>query len=191
MTDVSRAAAINKLRAFARPTGSSAAAEWCDVCGAAVGPEHAHLVSPGALELWCACLACVASPPPGRLAVPRRVARVDAGRAAVAWEALGLPVGLGFVLAASAPDRRWIARLPGVAGATLAELSEDADGVLRDVVPSGLRPDVEALLVDRARGVAFVVSIDRCFELTGILRARGEVEPFFTALAELSGVAVG
>jgi hypothetical protein len=182
VNDPARASAINRLRAFARPGAPRAAVERCDVCGAELAPEHDHLVSAGALALSCACLACVASPPAGLLVVVPRLERVDPRRAAAAWDRLALPVGLGFILHASAPVPRWIARLPGAAGATLAELSDDAGAAIAEAIPTGLRPDVEALLFDRARAAACVVSIDRCFELTGTLRAGGDADAFFAAL---------
>jgi Family of unknown function (DUF5947) len=183
--------AINRLRAFARSANESDGAARCDVCRAVLADEHPHLVAPGALALSCACLACVASPPPGRLAVPRRADRLDAERAGAAWDRLGLPVNLGFVLATGAPEPRWIARLPGAAGATLAELGDHAGTIVREAVGDGLAPEVEALLFDRSRRVAYLVSIDRCFELTGILRAGGDADAFFAALAAAAEVRLG
>jgi hypothetical protein len=69
-----------------------------------------------------------------------------------------------------------LAFYPGPMGATesLLELAawqelEDANPVLRT-----LEPDVEALLVNRARGARqhFVVPIEDCYDLAGLIRTR-------------------
>jgi hypothetical protein len=71
---------------------------------------------------------------------------------------------------------RVVAYYPGPMGATesLLDLAdwrrlEDDNPVLADMTP-----DVEALLVNRARGARehWLVGLDRCYELVGVMRTR-------------------
>ena len=48
-------AALASLRRFARPR---AARERCELCGAELADEHAHLVELASRRLACACEAC-------------------------------------------------------------------------------------------------------------------------------------
>jgi len=121
--------------------------------------------------------------------------------AADQWDALDIPVGLVFFFVNSASGRP-VACYPGPAGATESILSLDAWSSLVTANPwiDSLAPDVEALLVRRVDGAypAFVVPIDRCYELAGRIRTawsgiRGgdEVQQviarFFAGLAHTSG----
>jgi Family of unknown function (DUF5947) len=83
------------------------------------------------------------------------------------WAALQLPVELAFFFR-STPAGRVVALYPSPLGATESQLPLDAFPV-----PSGLEPDVEALLVNRTQGARehFVVPIDRCYELVALIRS--------------------
>jgi hypothetical protein len=91
---------------------------------------------------------------------------------------------------------------PSPAGATESLLPLDAwrEISAADAVIATMEPDVEALLVRRSRDASFecfLVPIDACYELTGIVRrrwrgfdggeeARGDIDAFFDTLREKS-----
>ena len=74
----------------------------------------------------------------------------------------------------SSPEGRCIALYPGPTGATESMLSLDGwlQLVAANPVLSEMRPDVEALLVNRTKGSReyFLVPIDRCYALVGTIR---------------------
>ena len=101
-----------------------------------------------------------------------------------------------FAPAAGFADRV-MALYPSPMGPTESLLPLDVWSELESKNPilAGLEPDVEALLVNRVRGSreSFVVPIDECYRLVGIIRThwRGlsggrevwkEIESFFTEL---------
>src|SRR5579864_8652833 len=86
------------LRRFARPRP---AVEQCELCSAALTPEHAHLLDLASRQLLCACGPCVilfSGQQTGQYrAVPRRIqALPDFRMTDVQWEALLIPIGLAF-----------------------------------------------------------------------------------------------
>jgi Family of unknown function (DUF5947) len=91
------------------------------------------------------------------------------------WDALRLPIDMAFLFH-STPDGRPVALYPGPAGATESLLGLDAWGQLVGKNPglADLRPDVEALLINRINGACdyYRVPIDRCFALVGLIRTR-------------------
>jgi hypothetical protein len=132
--------------------------------------------------------------------VPKRYARVPSPLFSEAqWEALGIPIGLAFFFENSA-NGRIIAFYPGPAGATESQLPLDAWQQLRASEPliDSMESDVEAALVYRPRGeaaMAYVVPIDACYELAGIVRSTWSgiqggdemheaIDAFFARLAE-------
>ena len=171
--------AFSSLRRFLRePPG----VERCDLCALALGAAHDHLVDPGARELKCACRACAilfSAPDGGRFkrVTPRAERLADLTIDEGAWERLAIPIGLAFFLR-NGVTGRVTALYPSPAGATESLLALDAWGAIVAANPrlADLEADVEALLVHRldgARGRApegFVVSVDRCYELVGLLR---------------------
>jgi hypothetical protein len=199
-------AAFDALRRFTLPR---APVERCDLCGLAVGAGHDHLFEPATRRLVCACGACAvlfSGQADTRFKrVPRRVRALNDFRLSEAqWEGLRLPIDLAFFFD-STPHGKTIACYPSPAGATESLLDlETWDEIRRDnPVLESLEADVEALLVNRVRrggaGAApahFLVPIDQCFRLVGLIRAhwRGftggsvvweEIDRFF---ADLRGV---
>jgi len=93
----------------------------------------------------------------------------------LAWEQLRIPVDMAFFFHSS-PAERVMAFYPSPMGATESRLELDAwqDLAAANPVLDDLEPDVEALLVNRARGARshWLVPIDECFALVGLIRTR-------------------
>src|SRR5262245_16725333 len=86
--------ALASLRRFARPRGPE---ERCDLCDAALAPDHAHLVEVARRRLVCACDACCILFGNNAAAKYRRVPRraqylADFHLTDVTWAGLGLPI---------------------------------------------------------------------------------------------------
>jgi hypothetical protein len=155
--------------------------ERCDLCAREIGVEHDHLIDPGERHLVCACGPCAvlfSAQAGARLKrVPRDVRALDDLTINDAqWEALRLPIDLAFFYH-STPQGRVVACYPSPAGATesLLELGTWAEIRAEHQALLGLQPDVQALLVNRVRrgagsGGCFLVPIDQCFRLVGIIR---------------------
>jgi len=169
---------LELLRRFAR---SRAPVERCDLCAREIGVEHEHLIDPADRRLACACGPCAvlfSSQTGARLKrVPRDVRALDDLTINDAqWEALRLPIDLAFFYQ-STPQGRVVACYPSPAGATESLLELDTWSEIRASHPAllDLQPDVQALLVHRVRrsagpGGCFLVPIDQCFRLVGIIR---------------------
>jgi Family of unknown function (DUF5947) len=160
------------------------ALEHCDLCSAPIAPEHRHLLDVATRELMCACRPCsllfdrAAAGAGGRhyrLVPDRRLRIDDLELDDVAWADLRLPVELAFFFS-STPAGRVQAFYPSPMGATESLLGLDAWRALETANPvlTTLEPDVEALLVHRARGERrhHVVPISDCYELSGLIRTR-------------------
>jgi uncharacterized protein DUF5947 len=150
----------------------------CDLCDAPIEESHSHVVDLESRSLRCVCRPCFLLFLPEGAAqgryrpVPDRyvaLADVEGSR----WDLLDIPIGLAFFFHNSTIGR--VAALyPSPAGATESTLPLEA---WSDVVKSApelstLAPDVEALLVRRTKGhhEAFIVPIDACYELAGVIR---------------------
>ncbi|QXJ24300.1 hypothetical protein AGRA3207_005595 [Actinomadura graeca] len=164
-------------------------AEWCELCAEPLPAVHRHLLDLTNAELACACRACSllfddarfdgADAPgadaPGRhyRLIPDTRRRLTGFRLdGTLWAGLGVPVELAFFTL----DRAGAvtARYPGPAGALRADVHPQSWRRLVDANPvlADLRPDVEALVVDRARGAAghWFLPLDDCYRLTALLR---------------------
>ena len=130
--------------------------------------------------LLCACRACwLLFLPDGAAsgryrAVPREVRHLPGAVVSdPLWDAVQVPVGLAFFFRNSALGRT-VALYPSPAGATECALpAADWSELFQANEHLGtLRPDVEALLVDRrsAPGACYVVPIDACYTLVGLVR---------------------
>jgi hypothetical protein len=160
------------------------ALERCDLCGAPIAPDHRHLLDLKSRELMCSCRACAvlfddaAAGAAGhhyKLVPDRRLRIDDFAMDDVAWADLRLPVDMAFFFRSSDAGRVQ-AFYPGPMGATESLLALESWRALeeRNPVLASLEPDVEALLVNRARGQRRhdVVPISDCFELVGLIRTR-------------------
>jgi uncharacterized protein DUF5947 len=172
------------LRRLANPEPPPAEAEEerCEMCGELIAATHRHLLDLKKRQLLCACRACsvlfdrsAAGGTHYRLVPDRclRIAGFDLDD--VLWNSLSIPVGLAFVFDSSAAERP-VAFYPGPMGATESALKLEtwSDIVERNPVLAGMEPDVEALLVNRARGEHdhWLVGVDKCYELVGLIRTR-------------------
>lgn len=176
----------SRLASLARPRPEPAVLaddlERCELCGELIAPEHRHLVDLSKAQLLCACRACTilfdrsASGGGHFQLVPEERYNVsDFELPASAWDALGLPVDLAFFFE-STPAKRMVAFYPSPAGATesLLELAAWADLRAANPILGELRPDVEALLVNRSNDARdhLLVPIDECYALVGLIRSR-------------------
>ncbi|MBE9376025.1 hypothetical protein IQ251_16360 [Saccharopolyspora sp. HNM0983] len=184
----------------------------CEMCVEGIGERHAHVVDLESRRLLCTCRPCsylfvTDGAAAGRYrAVPERHLRFTGARLSPQqWDELRVPVGLAFFFHNSRTGST-AAFYPGPAGATEAEVPEQAWEAVRAANPelAVAEPDVEAVLI--AAGTAqraepgepedfecFLVPVDTCYELVGVLRAqwrgfdggsevRAGIERFFTGL---------
>jgi hypothetical protein len=199
------ASPLARLRSLAGARAGRAV-ERCELCGAPLGDEHQHLLELGTRQLACACDACAvlfSSEQGARYrCVPRRARRLaDFDLPDESWDALCIPINLAFFHHDSRAGRV-LAMYPSPAGATESLLPMDAWADLCAANPAlgQMQVDVEALLLNRlgARRDAFLVPIDACYRLVGLIRShwRGlsggsavwrEIDRFFEGLSRRCG----
>ena len=209
--------AFSSLRRFAQEESEKKAAEAavreqstqevCELCGEVIPPEHRHLLNVSSREIMCSCRACsilfyeeAASEGRYRLIPDRHLFLEDFEMGDAQWESLRIPVDMAFFFY-SAPAERVVAFYPSPMGPTESLLKLGAWEELEEANPvlKGMERDVEALLVNRARGARehFLVPMDKCYSLVGLIRMhwRGfsggqevweEIRRFFEELRERS-----
>jgi hypothetical protein len=154
-----------------------AALEHCELCSEPIPAEHRHLLDLNQREVVCSCKACSLLFDGGeglyRLIPDRRLHIADLELSDLAWEELRLPVEMAFFFHHTG-EGRVMAFYPSPMGPTESLLPLEAwkDLVAANPVLGTLEPDVEALLVNRARGARehFIVPIDECYGLVGLIR---------------------
>ena len=177
--------ALGALRQFtsARRSGPRAV-EFCEMCSAGLGREHPHLVELASRQILCSCEACAVLFDGMQHGKFKRVSQralqlTDFTISDAQWESLLIPINMAFFFHSSV-EGRMIALYPSPAGAVESLLPLEAwneiaenNHHLRE-----LRPDIEALLVNRvghAHGNApaeyFIAPIDQCYKLVGLIRA--------------------
>ncbi len=158
------------------------AEERCELCGLALPGEHRHLLDLERRSLLCACRACTtlfdracAGGSHYRLIPDRRLRLEGFELPDEAWESLRIPVEMAFFFRNSAAERV-VAFYPSPMGATESRLALEAWDELarRNPVLDELEPDVEALLVNRARGARaqWLVPVEDCYRLVAVIRTR-------------------
>jgi hypothetical protein len=157
--------------------------ERCELCGNPIPAAHRHLLDLAKHELLCSCRACStlfdrgASAGGGhfRLVPDRRLVLVDFELPDLTWERLRIPVDMAFFFHSS-EHGRVMAFYPSPMGPTESLLALDAWQELeaRNPVLAAMEHDVEALLVNRARGARrhWLVGVDECYALVGLIRTR-------------------
>jgi hypothetical protein len=110
-----------------------------------------------------------------RLIPQRRLRLVNFKLEELTWDRLQIPVDMAFFFDNSAAGRV-MAFYPSPMGATEShlELSAWTELAAANPVLATLEPDVEALLVNRARGARrqWLVPIDDCYRLVAVIRTR-------------------
>jgi hypothetical protein len=152
-------------------------AEHCGLCRQALALQHDHLIDPRTRRLVCSCQACAIlfnNPAAQYKRVPKQVRFLsDCHISDADWDALMIPIGIAFFVKHSVfvkqctdGSDRVTAYYPSPAGPVESLLSLD------DVHPvvGRLDPDTQALLVNRAAGEYFVLPIDECYRLVGLMR---------------------
>jgi Family of unknown function (DUF5947) len=177
-----------RLRALAArqnapsPSPTAEARERCELCGAPLPEQHRHLADLDTQHLLCACRPCsVLFDRPGaggghlRLVPDRRVRLNRFELSAAAWDELRIPVDMAFFFHSSRAGRV-LAFYPSPMGATESrlELSSWTELERANPILQTMEEDVEALLVDRARGSdrQWLVPIDDCYRLVALIRTR-------------------
>ena len=202
--------AVAALRRFvltrAAPAAARAGLERCELCSAALGPMHRHLLEMAKRQVVCACDPCALrfhDVVGGRFKlIPRDVRALSGLRLTDAqWEKIALPIDLAFFFD-STPEGKMTAMYPSPAGATesLLPLTAWTTLVADNPVLGQLEPDVDALLVNRVSESReyFLAPIDACYELVGLIRThwRGlsggeavwqQIAQFFSGLTNRSG----
>ena len=177
--DQHRGGGFEVLRRFAK---ARAPVERCDLCGVEVAAEHEHLIDPRS-DGWPAPAApapCCSARQAGTRykRVPRDVRALDELTISDAqWEALRLPIDLAFFYD-STPQGRVVACYPSPAGATESLLELETWEEIRREHPVLRRPAARrsgaagqsGARAAPARGDCFLVPIDQCFRLVGIIR---------------------
>lgn len=165
---------VSRIRRFVARPG----VERCELCSAVLAPEHSHLLELPGHRFRCACDICVSALTPSNrfLAVePRKELLRDFALTDAEWDEMQIPIDIVFFVV-SANTGEPIAIYPGPAGPMESNLPLVAWTRLieRNPVLATLRPDVEALLVNRGGGVReyYRVSIDCCYALVGLMRER-------------------
>jgi hypothetical protein len=179
--------------------------ERCELCSEPIGARHRHLLDLSSRQLLCACRACSLlfdRPAAGgdryRL-VPERRVPLDGFRLDdPLWDALRIPVDMAFFFHHSGAGRV-VAYYPSPMGATesLLDLADWRHLADENPVLAEMEPDVEALLVNRARGARehWLVGLDDCYALVGLMRTRWkglgggrqvwqEIDRFFAGLRD-------
>jgi hypothetical protein len=182
-------------------------AEQCALCAAFVPEEHPHLFESASARVICACGPCSLLFPQSERyqLIPREVRRLSALHFDDAlWQSLAVPIDLVFFFQSSR-DQTWSAVYPSPAGPMQSPIDDETwnDFAALEASLQSLRPDIEALLVNRLNGARryFIAPIDECYKLTGLVRRhwRGfsggdeawtAIEHFFESL-ELRAVSCG
>ncbi len=168
------------VTAGAPRSGGELPAEECGLCNAPLASEHQHLIDLDTRELMCACRACAllfdrtaAGNGHLRLVPDRRLRLDDFVLSDAMWERLRIPVEIAFVFASSRAERV-MAFYPSPLGPTESHLTLEAWQELESANPvlTTMQPDVEALLVTRARGARrhWLVPIEDPYRLIAVIR---------------------
>jgi Family of unknown function (DUF5947) len=144
--------------------------ENCGLCHQALAPQHDHLIDPRTRRLMCSCQACAIlfnNPAAQYKRIPKRVRFLpDCNFGDAEWDAMMIPIGIAFFVKQGEGDQI-TAYYPSPAGPVESLLSVD----VRHPAFDRLENDTEALLVNRAANESFVLPIDECYRLVGLMRA--------------------
>ena len=181
-----RAGLVSGLRGLARASSRAASesaspdTEACDLCGIGIPEDHRHLLALSERRIVCACEACWAMRSGEGDYRPTGNRTLWLGELEVPddlWASFQIPIGLAFFMESTVTSCV-VAMYPSPGGATESELHFDSWSRMRALNPvlEGLEPDIEGLIVNRlADPPLYVIApIDRCYELTGTIKAHWE-----------------
>jgi hypothetical protein len=154
--------------------------EHCELCNAPIPSAHRHLLELASSQLVCVCRPCSLLFDRGgsgngryKLVPERRLRLDDFAISDLVWEQLQIPVDMAFFFHSSVQERV-LAYYPGPMGPTESQLQLSSWRELEEENPilAELELDVEALLVNRARGARrqWLVPLDECYSLVGLIR---------------------
>jgi Family of unknown function (DUF5947) len=197
------------LRRFRAPVQRTAPGEKCEMCAEPIGAEHGHVIDLESRTILCTCRGCYllfthrGSGGKRHRAVPDRFRHAPRfGPGPALWESAGIPVKTAFLFRNSVQGRP-VAFYPSPAGATesLLELGTWDDLLAGTPAFADIADDVEALLLNQLDlgFECFLVPIDVCYELVGLVRttwrgfdggteAHEAIDGFFARLRERSEV---
>ncbi len=176
MITTARNSAFTKLRSYIRERKP---VEKCELCKIELANVHQHLIDPISREIACACDACsflFFSGDGKYRRVPRSTRFLkDFKMSDNRWENLLIPINLAFFFYSSSV-KKTVAFYPSPAGPIESLLPLGAWDDISDANPilKELEADTEALLVNRVsknESAYFIAPIDKCYELTGLIRA--------------------
>jgi hypothetical protein len=154
--------------------------ERCDLCQVGIPSEHRHLLHLSERRILCVCEPCWAMKAGDEDVRPtgqRTLWLEDFELPEEVWADLRIPIGLAFFMLSSV-TQCVVAMYPSPAGATESELHFETWRAVseRNPILEQLEPDVEGLIVNRLSDppVYVVAPIDRCYELTGVVKAHWE-----------------
>lgn len=169
---------LDALASLKQKWQARTSAVHCELCSRALAEEHSHLIEIATLRIVCSCQACAllfdGTSGLRYSRIPRDCTLIEPfAMNDMAWNSLGVPINLAFFVFSSAAGKT-VAMYPSPAGPTQADLSQDVwEEIVRGCSTlKQLRPDVEALLVNRlgTASECYIAPIDRCYELTGLIR---------------------
>jgi hypothetical protein len=185
VTSRRRAQVVSGLRdraqpASAAPPPAADADERCDICGTTVPADHRHLLQLVERRIECVCESCWAlrsGDPEYRPTGNRIVWLPQVDLPDDLWATFQIPIGLAFFMDSTTAGCV-VALYPSPGGATESELHFSSWTRMVELNPAlaGLEPDIEALIVNRLTDPpAYVIApIDRCYALTGTIKASWE-----------------
>ena len=150
--------------------------ERCDLCGTTIPDDHRHMLNIDERRIVCTCESCWAlrSGDPEYQPVGSRIVWLpELDMPDEVWAGFQIPIGLAFFMY-STTSECIVAMYPSPAGATESELHFDTWNRLLERNPEfRLDPDTEGLIANRLADppVYAIAPIDRCYELTGAIKA--------------------
>jgi hypothetical protein len=182
-----RAQIVSGLRTMARtpaartaPNGAAAPTESCDLCGIEIPEDHRHLLHLVERRIVCTCEACWgmrAGEGDYRPTGQRTLWLSELQLPDDLWASFQIPIGLAFFMRSTVTECV-VAMYPSPAGATESELHFESWSRMLELNPvlARMEPDIEGLIINRlADPAAHVIApIDRCYELTGTVKASWE-----------------
>lgn len=154
--------------------------EYCDICRTSIPEDHRHLLHLVQRRIECVCESCWAlrsGDPEYRPTGSRIVWLPDLDVPDDLWASFQIPIGLAFFMDSTVTGGV-VALYPSPAGATESELHFEAWNRMCELNPimAELEADVEGLVVNRlSEPPAYAIApIDRCYELTGLIKASWE-----------------